>query len=385
MSSDPDDAEGSPSALDPEAADDQYAAAFDQNTDPLAQYNDKFYDLPDPFELFITNVVHNRDTVNDQDTIEGYRRTYRQWREHMHASTDGRHPACPNTQHVQQFIYWQREVRGNSRRTIKGKLSRLSQAYEYWQDKHTFPHPSDWNPITIARKETSLGDHADKEYHELSLTDLRTKFSQITNIRRRGIIGTQLKHGLRAGEVCNWRIPELHITHQELQKQYPELGTHPAIGDHSDVIYIPHDRDGNKSSNPRLLPIDEELRWLLLRHLLSRPQVDEPYVFLSKRTFTQMTPQGVNKEWKAAFHPEYAETDDRAPITSHFGRHWFSTHWRVVEGMDREHVQYLRGDRVQPIDEFPDAIDDYLHPNYDLIEDAFRQNIFKLEISLNHA
>jgi len=45
----------------------------------------------------------------------------------------------------------------------------------------------------------------------------------------------------------------------------------------------------------------------------------------------------------------------------------------------------MRGDRVQPLDDFPDAIDDYLHPNYELIEDNYRQNIFKLNISLNHS
>ncbi|WP_434531158.1 tyrosine-type recombinase/integrase [Haloarcula sp. NS06] len=209
--------------------------------------------------------------------------------------------------------------------------------------------------------------------------------SHISNIRRRAITGTQLKEGIRAGEVCNLRISEIHISHQELQKQYPELGTHPALGERRDVMYIPHDRSGNKSSNPRLLPIDDEIRWLLLRHLLTRPQVDEPWVFLSKRTFTQMTPQGVNDEWKEAFHPEYSETDDCAPVTSHYGRHWFSSFWRLAEGLEREQVQYLRGDRVQPIDDFPDAIDEYLHPNYELIEQTYRQNIFKFNISLEHA
>jgi len=185
--------------------------------------------------------------------------------------------------------------------------------------------------------------------------------------------------------VCNLCLSEIHLSHYEIQQFYSDLGTHPALEDYSDVIYIPHTRDGNKSSNPRLLPIDDELRWLLLRHLLTRPQVDEPWVFLSNRTFTKLTPQGVNREWKAAFHPKYAETDECTAITSHFGRHWFSSYWRLVEQLEREHVQYMRGDRVQPLDDFPDAIDDYLHPNYELIEDNYRQNIFKLNISLNHS
>lgn len=107
----------------------------------------------------------------------------------MDAIAPRRHPACPTAQHAQRFIEWRRDVHGNSRRTIKGKLSRLSQAYEYWQEKNTLPHPEDWNPFTIARMETSLGDNPDKEYPDLSIEDLRVKFGQITNIRRRGITG----------------------------------------------------------------------------------------------------------------------------------------------------------------------------------------------------
>jgi integrase len=374
----------SPDDWDQDSTSNQFATAFGQQADPLAQYSDTFHDLPDPFEYFIENVLRNRDTIEDDETIDHYRRTYSQWAAHMRAITDNRHPACPRTQHVQRFITWRRDVHENSRRTIKGKLARLSQAYEYWQDKAIFPHPPDWNPFKVAEKETSLGEDSEKDYPDLLLSDLQSKFGTIDNIRRRAIIGIQLKTGLRAGEVCNLRISELHISHRELQQQYPDLGSHPALQDHDDVIYIPADRDGNKSSNPRLIPIDDELRWLLLRHLLTRPQVDEPWVFLSRRTFTQLAPQGANKEWKTAFHPQYAETDEHVAITSHYGRHWFSSFWRLTEGMEREHIQYLRGDLVQPLDDFPDAIDDYLHPTYNLIESTYRDDIFKLDIALNH-
>jgi len=364
---------------------DEYAAAFDAETDPLAQYSETFHSVSDPFEYFIDQVLKNRDQIDDPETIDHYRRTYRQWRNHMEAITKNRHPACPTSQHVQRFIEWRRDIHGNSRRTIKGKLSRLTQAYEYWQEKQNFPHPPDWDPFVIAQKETNLGENTSKDYHDLSISSLQSIFSEILNIRRRAMIGIQLKGGFRAGEICNLKLSEIHISHQDVNDLYPKMGSHPAIQDHCDVIFIPHDRDGNKSSNPRLVPVDDELRWLLLRHLLTRPNVNEPWVFLSKRTFTKLEPQGVNREWKAAFHPEYGETTDHAPITSHFGSHWFSSYWRLTEGMEREHVQYFRGDLVQPLDEFPDAIDDYLHPHYRMIESTYRQNIFKLNISKNHS
>lgn len=372
-------------AIDADEAREEYAAAFDTEMDPLAELSPIFHGLPDPFDYFIENSVRSRDTISDPDTYGSYERTYRQWRGFIRDTTDNRHPACPRKEHVKKFIWWQREIHGNTRRTIKGKLNRLSSAYEYWQENSVMPHPPEWNPFEIARKEVSLGENNEKKYYDLSIQDLRSEFSRITNIRRRGIIGTGLKQGLRAGEICNLMIPEIDISHHELQQHYPDMGTHPAIGDHRDVIYVPSDRDGNKSSNPRILPIDDELRFILIRHLIERPQVDEPWVFLSKRTFTKMTSQSVNEEWKKEFHPKYAETEERDPITSHYGRHWFSSYWRLNYGMDREHIQYMRGDRVQPLDEFPDAIDDYLHPKYELIESTYRENIFKLNIQLRHA
>lgn len=355
-----------------------FADAFDRSADPLAVYSEQFYELPDPFDYFIESAVENRDSVTQEVTVDRYHLVYRQWREFM-ASTN-RHPACPSPEHVSSFIRWRRDVHGNTRRTILGKLNRLSQAYEFWQQDSVFPHPDDHNPFALARETTDLGEDPEKPLYDLSLSELQRVFSEVENIKRRAIIGLQLKLGARAGEVCNIKLQDLHIDHGELQTQYDRLGKHLALGEYSNVLYIPHDRDGNKSSNPRLLPVDEELRWLLLRYLLVRPQVDEDWLFLSERTFTQMQPTWVNEEWKAAFHPEYAETENRKPITSHFGRHWFSSYWRLNVGISREHVQYMRGDRVAPMDDFPDAIDDYIHPHYRHIESEYRNSVYPLNL-----
>lgn len=367
----------------PEQVREEYADAFDRPTDPLAQYNDVFADLPDPYDYFIRMVVTNRDKIDKPDTIDDYRRTYRQWRDFM-ATTD-RHPACPTKQHIKAFITWRRDVHNNAPSTIKLKLGRLNQAYEYWQDESVFPHPPEYNPIEVSRKEVSFGEVNDKSFPDISLLTLQDIFSQISDIRSRGLVGSQLKLGLRAGEVRNWMIQDLHLSHAGVQKCYPDLGTHPALGEYTDVVVIPPGRDGNKSTVPRLLPIDEELRWLLIRHLMTRPQVNEPWVFLSTQSFTQLSTTGpINRPWRQAFHPEYTETDETRGITSHFGRHWFSSYARLEMGLNRELVQYMRGDLIEPEDEWEDAIDDYLHPNYDHIEEDYRNGIFKLNIPMKH-
>lgn len=355
-----------------------FARSFGRDADPLAEYSEQFKQVElDPFDYFVEADVRNRETVTSEETIKCYERTFQQWKRSM--EPNDRHPACPSTRHVKEFIEWRRDTHGNGRRTISGRLNRLSQAYQFWQQDSALPHPEDFNPFELAKTVTDIGDDEDKEFHNLSLEDLQEKFARIEDIKHRAVIGLQLKLGLRAGEVSNIELQDLHLSHTDLKQQYPTLGNHPALGDHQNVLYVPHNRDGNKSSNPRLLPIDEELRWLLIRWLLIRPSVDDPWLFLSER-YTQLTAKTVNNIWKTEFHPEYSETDDSRAITSHYGRHWFSSYWRLEVGIDREHVQYMRGDRVQPMNSFGDAIDEYLHPRYEYIEGIYRSQSHTLEV-----
>jgi len=360
----------------------QFADAFGRPTDPLAQYNDIFAELPDPFDYFLIRVVKNRDEIDTEGTIDDYQRTYQQWRDFM-ADTD-RHPACPSIHHIKSYIQWRRDVHDNAPSTIKIKFSRLNQAYSHWQRESVFPHPENYNPFTIAYEEAAFGENSSKSFPELSLAELQEVFTSIENIRSRALVGLQLKLGLRAGEVFNLHIRDIQLSHSGVAECYPQLGTHSALGEYQDVLFVPPDREGNKSTVPRLLPIDEELRWLLIRHLLTRPQVDRPWVFLSTRTFNQVSHDGVNRPWKEGFHPKYEGCEDTQAITSHFGRHWFSSYLRLEAEFEREHVQYMRGDRIEPTDEFASAIDDYLHPNYEHIEAAYRSEIFKLGLAMKH-
>lgn len=359
-----------------------YAEAFNRETDPLKQYSDTFFELPDPYEYFISHVLENNKNVNSDKSFREYRRTWRQWSNYMEP-TD-RHPACPSPEHVSGFIEWRRDIHQNSRRTIQGKLNRLNRAYEHWQAESIFPHHTDYNPIELARDRTDLGTNNKKPFPNPSLEKLQSEFSAIENIRNRTLIGMQLKQGCRRGEVSNMQIQDVHIDHSELLDTYSELGTSPALDGVSNAIHIPTDRPGNKSSNPRLLPIDEELRWLIIQHLTTRPKIGKPWVFLSETSFSQIDPDSINRIWKKELRPQFGPTDKNKGITSHFGRHWFSSHWRLNVGLDRERVQYMRGDRIAPMDDFPDAIDDYLHPNFDHIESVYRNQIFKLNLPMRH-
>ena len=359
----------------------RFAEAFDREIDPLAEYSETFEQLPDPFRYYLERVIANRDQISKDGTIEDYERTYRQFQSYM--QTTDRHPACPTVQQVKNYIGWRRDVHNNAPSTIKIKFGRLKGAYEYWQMESVFPHPPDYNPFAIAMEEASLGEEDGKPFPELTLDEVRQEFNSISNIRYRAVVGIQLKCGLRAGELSNLQLQDIHLAHSDLQSCYPQLGTHEALGDYENVIYVSPNREGNKSSVPRLVPIDQELFWLLLTHLLLRPQVDRPWVFLTERGFGQMGYTAINRPWTRAFQPKYAETESTRAITSHFGRHWFSSHFRLEAEFPREHVQYMRGDRIEPEDEFAGVIDDYLHPHYEHIETAYRNDVFQLGVSPN--
>jgi hypothetical protein len=119
------------------------AAAFGVDRDPLRAHAATFASLDndvDPFALFETNVLNERDPATS--TRRGYRRAIDQWRTYM--ADQGRHPAWPNETHVRGFARHRKRVHGNRPATILTKLHRLHRIFRYWQDDPAFPHTQAW-------------------------------------------------------------------------------------------------------------------------------------------------------------------------------------------------------------------------------------------------
>lgn len=70
-----------------------------------------------------------------------------------------------------------------------------------------------------------------------------------------------------------------------------------------------------------------------INYLLIRPDNEEQWLFLSRTSHSQVDDEAVNLACKDAFHPEYGETDTHRAVTSHYGRHRFTTYWRVEEDL----------------------------------------------------
>ncbi|QLD85288.1 site-specific integrase [Natronomonas halophila] len=372
------DADEAPSVEDRRA---ELAETFDRNLDPLAKHAEKFTESDvDPFELFQVEILQRQNYR--ESTRAGYRRLIGQWRDHM--AEHGRHPACPNEKHVRSFAEYCLEERENQPDTVRTKLRRLTNIYQYWQSDSVFPHPRDFNPFVVVLSKMDLQRPEVKDPPRIPIPKLRTMLASVTHLRDRAIIATQLKLGLRASELCNLQIGDFNLESAELKQAYPELGTHSAVSDRPNAVYIAtrEEREGNKSRKPRVLPIDEELDQLLSRYLLVRPDIGSSWVFLSQTTHSQLTQEYTNELWTDVFRPEYAETDEHRAVTSHFGRHRFSTYWRIEQDLNRELVKYMRGDTPQVMeDRGRETIDSYLHTYYADIEPVYRNNIFKLGLN----
>jgi integrase/recombinase XerD len=353
------------------------ADAFDRTLDPLAEFEATFRDTDvDPFDLFVTEVLPAKDVT--PRTREGYRRVVRQWRAYVDEC--GRHPACPAVEHVRGFMRREYDDRGNHPDTIAEKVRKLREIYRYWQADPAFPHPDDYDPFSIATRTTSFEPPAEKRVRCIPLPELRRTIADVDHLRDVAIIVLQLKLGLRATELCNIALGELDVQNHELQRHYPELGDHWLLADRPNALYVPHDRFGNKSSCPRVLPLDAEARAVVTEYLLIRPDTGLPWVFLSNKG-NSLTKEAVNRAWRRVFHPEYAETDYYRGVTSHYGRHFFTTYWRVERGLDRPRIQYLRGDGPGSESITGRAgIDEYIHTQYRHIEETYRSGVFQLDI-----
>lgn len=201
------------------------------------------------------------------------------------------------------------------------------------------------------------------------------------HIRSRAFIVTQLKLGLRATEMANIKISEINIESGEVNRHYETLGTSSPVSRFRNAVYIPSDREGNESKRPRLLPIDDELRRLWINYLLIRPDNGQPWLFLSRTNHTQVDDEAINNTWKRYFHPEYEESPQHRAVTSHYGRHRFTTYWRVEQDLNHELIKYMRGDTsAGEVNDPAGGIDHYIHSYYEDIEPIYRERIYKFDV-----
>lgn len=350
---------------------------FDSDVDPLLKYEQKFREIQedgiDPFEIYLDKTI--RGSSKADNTVGEYERHLRQFREF--ANSKGRHPVCASASLIVDFAEYEAYQKGNGTGSIKRKLQHIRKAFEYFETRNEYPH-QDYNPVDEAWDEILWPEQEDREYPKVTVRELREALDDVTHLFILTVLMMGLKLAMRQAEIRNVKLKDIHIENSELQKHYPELGTHKRLTDFDNAIYIPSqdERPGNKSENPRVLPLDDEMRQVLTQYLLIRPDCGEPWVFLSQTHHERIKDKdGINRHWRDQMRPHVEAEDYERELTSHFGRHWFTSYWKIHENMNKELVEYMRGDNIGD-DE--DTISEYLHAYYPDIEDKYREKIYKL-------
>ncbi len=349
------------------------ASAFGRDLDPLAEHAAAFESLDiDPLELFLQETGPRAD-----NTVRNYRNSFRHWRRHM--AREGRHVACPSRSHVESYVE-SRADDGVKRSTVETELAHLGAAHSYWARDEAFPHSADFAPFDVDPPEAMRSGTPD--YPRVELDRLGGLARGAGHYLDRAVIVAQLKLGLRASELCNVRLPEVNLGHEGLRGCYPGLGTHPEVEGRPGSLYVPCDREGNKSARPRVLPLDDETRRCLVRYMLVRPDCGRGSMLLSKREKVCLKPKHLGEVWRSAMPDDLADPGDGArPVRSHFGRHWFTTYWDVHEDIGSELVAYMRGDTAGSRGAGgSDSMSHYLHVYYEDIESMYRERVFKLGV-----
>ena len=369
---------------------DAFGEEFGSHEDPLETFDHQFKQVDaDPINIYCESVImkeNNTQKYNRERVL-----AINDWVDHMNQYD--RHAACPSVSHMIEYI--NKEIKtGNLPGTILKKLSTFENMFEYWSNHPKMPHgfgeAEGFNPVVSAyaltKEDIRANEKSEKKRpHPISIEELGHEIRNVKNILHRAFIVCQLKHGLRAGQAGNIQIQDVKLNHKELNNLYPDLGTHPKLSDiDDDAIYYPHfsEREGGKSKRPIVLPIDDELKRLLVRYLRQRPPVEQPWMFLNPATCKRISTNYASKRfWKAAFHPKYSETEMYRPVTSHYGRHRFNTYWKKEIDIKSEYLKYIRGDLQGDMDSnSQDVIYTYIHTYYSDIRDKYLKDIFQFNI-----
>lgn len=360
------------------------ASTYDRNRDPNAELAEKIEGTGiEPIEMYFAEMIES--TSLAENTIQNKRRAFEQWREHM--EREGRHPAFPNDSHVKSFIEYLRGERGNSPKTVKQKLAFINEAYNYWQAEGLFPHKQDYNPIDSEKQKADLSPKPEKDMPRIPLEEMREIVGGVNHRLHKAVVVLQLKLGLRAGELANMQLQDVNISHENIRENYPELGSHKRIQNRPNAVYIPPrasegGREGNKSVEPRVLPLDDETRRVLVDYLLVRPagNVEDnegvPWILLTKSDNVKLPRARPARIWGEELPEKYEGNEEERKVRSHFGRHYFTSYWRVEKDLAKELIQYMRGDVLGGGG--GDSIDYYLHTYYEDVEEIYRQNIYHL-------
>jgi site-specific recombinase XerD len=335
----------------------------------------------DPVGYFLRDMEYHG---KSERTIDAYERVLRRFERFL--GDPSRHPGdgavAPQGAGQRECMAWVHSLRGDlAPSTVATYASYLHRFYAYMVQVGVF----DDNPMALVREEMDESIDTDPTRREVSLPAMRSFVAGTTHPLDVAVVATLLKTGIRVGELCNLDLRDLSLS----GGSGPEP-PRPELDGREDSLFVDADvargdehngevRDAsNKRERSTVIPVDDELRTVLVRWLAIRPDAYSSARPLFVSTVDEwggrLTPAMVRQRLKkrataAGWYREGGAAEEN--VTPHYFRHFFTTHLRDRTG-DRGVVKYLRGDVAD------DVIDTYTHNWGDRVRETYESNIYSI-------
>ncbi|RQG89799.1 integrase [Natrarchaeobius halalkaliphilus] len=335
-------------------------------------------DVDDPIVYFLDDQRYHG---KSDRTIEAYERVLRGFEAFV--SEEFSVESLPDATR-RECMAWVHSLRGQYEpSTVATYASYLNRFYDYMNRIGMF----EANPMALVMEEMSESIDSDPTRRDISIDEMRSFVDTITHPLERAIVLTLLKTGMRVGELCNLDLRDLTVDCDELELQWDarvELDHRPSSvfvsSDPARGTEINGDERtaSNKRKRDTVIPVDDELRSVLVAWLAIRPDPISPArpLFVDTRNSwgERITPSDVRyvvEKHGREFGWYRTGGGTTENVTPHYFRHFFTTHLRDRTG-DRGIVQYLRGDVASEV------IDTYTHDWGDRVRTTYLEYIYSL-------
>jgi integrase/recombinase XerD len=269
-------------------------------------------------------------------------------------STKGLSLGDVDNQVLKEFLGYLKFKRRIKHKTVKEYFSALSALYDYL----AFEDKVKSNIILPFRKRylrQYKDDFEDPQRKLLSIEEMARFVNSIMDPRDKAMVVLLAKTGIRRGELIRLDVDDIKWEDYSITlKPTPKRSNRVVFFDEEGAIVL--------------------RRWLKVREKLN-PK--DRALFISYNTLERISRNGVwNAIVKYAIRLGY-HNPESPKLEDHFGphcfRHWFTT-WLLRNGMTREYVKELRGDKRK------EAIDIYHHIDKEELRKAYLAYIPKLGV-----
>jgi len=355
--------------------------------------------LPDEIEDYVEFYLKYRDlTPNSERKTRRAVRYLREYLEEHHPDTNVNEVS---SLHIAEWV--SNDLREKmTDDSVNTYLSFLNPFYDFYARKGRMG-----NPIPDA-KEHHLNlnlSNSGKERPEVSLSLMQSILDSVDQPLAKAELMMLLKTGARASEICNLDLRDINLDHEGYRRTYLEDDNHNVtlraqIQSRPDSIYFASDitegnvvngeerKDSNKRVNSSIVPIDNDLKRVLLRWLACRqdtPEHPAQPLFLKRHS---IKPERMTRN---ALKDQVARLTENAGqrLTPHFFRSYFTTMHREVPesvadtaskedmhlpSIPKPQLHYIRGDAEE------DIVDRYTQNWSLLLEATYRQNVYKFDV-----